>query len=73
MLLWQIRNVEKGIVDFSVLNVVDAAEESFRTMKANNEYPFVVPLCVPFIRTYLAEVFVKVTSVAEYDAPFVVL
>jgi len=24
---------------------------SFRTMKANNEYPLALPLCVPFIRT----------------------
>jgi len=24
---------------------------SSRTMKLNNEYPFVVPLCVPYMRT----------------------
>jgi aminoglycoside phosphotransferase family enzyme len=42
-------------------------------MKANNEYPFVFPLCVPFMRTYRAVVLAKVTSVTEYDAPVVVL
>jgi hypothetical protein len=45
---------------------------SFRTMKSNNEYPFCVPLWVPFIRTYLAVVLAKVTSVTEYEAPVVV-
>ena len=46
---------------------------SFRTMKANNEYPLVLPLCVPFMRTYRAVVLAKLTSVTEYDAPMAVL
>ena len=42
-------------------------------MKANNEYPLALPLCVPFIRTYLAVVLANFSSVTEYDAPTVVL
>ena len=42
-------------------------------MKANKEYPFALPRCVPFMRTYRAVVLAKVTSVTEYDAPTVVL
>jgi hypothetical protein len=42
-------------------------------MKANNEYPLALPLCVPFIRTYRAVVLANFSSVTEYDAPTVVL
>lgn len=61
------------VVCTAPFNVVCVVQGSFRTMKANSEYPFGVPLCVPYMRTYRAVVLLKATSVTEYDPPMVVL
>ena len=74
MLFLQVSNASEGWDGIRDVKSVFVVKESLRTMKSNNEYPFVViPRCVPYILTYLAVVVAKVSSVTLRRPPVVVL